>query len=196
MAKQTFASLKRRYLIKRNLFKKSNKSGGSSAAVEKAKKDLDPYLFLSWIDQYLKPRSTKSNISHTNYESSESMEQNEGVHDEDDKGSYPYMEESAYVNERKRQLPQSRKNSASNNKLSRIEEKQLKLMEEMEKDMKKEREQQENPVQAYCLSLASDLKMFNQMEQCMIKKEINDITLFSNTRFLSLAGQVGSKRLE
>ena len=86
------------------------------------------------------------------------MEENEGLDDEDDKGSYPYMEQSADANERKPQLPQSRKHSASNTKLSRIEEKQLKLMEEMQKDMKETREQQENPV-----------------EQCIIKKEINDI---------------------
>ena len=45
-------------------------------------------------------------------------------------------------------------------------------MEEMEKDMKKEKKQQENPAEAYCFSLASELKMFNHMEQCMIKKEI------------------------
>ena len=101
--------------------KKSKKSGASSAAVEKAKKDLDPYIFLSWIDQYLNPRSTKSNISRINYENSESVEENEGVDDKDDKD--PYMEGSADVNERKRQLPQSRKNSASSSKLYRIEEK-------------------------------------------------------------------------
>ena len=75
------------------------------------------------------------------------MEENEGLDDEDDKGSYPYMEQSADANERKPQLPQSRKHSASNSKLSRIEEKQLKLMEEMQKDMKETREQQENPVE-------------------------------------------------
>ena len=94
------------------------------------------------------------------------MEENEGVDDENDKGSYPFMEESAYVIERKRQLPLSRKNSVSNSKLFRIE--QLKLMEEMEKDMKKEREQQKNPVQAYCLSLTSN-------GTCMTKMKINDI---------------------
>ena len=33
------------------------------------------------------------------------MEKNEGVEDENDKFRYPYMEESADVNERKRQLP-------------------------------------------------------------------------------------------
>lgn len=122
------------------MFKKSNKSGPSSAAVDKAKKDVDPYLFLSWADQNLKPRGTKPNMSRINYESSESMEKNEGVDDEDDKGSYLHMEESADVNEKICQLPQSRKNSARNFKLSRIKEKQLKLMEESEKDMKKKRE--------------------------------------------------------
>lgn len=122
------------------MFKKSNKLGASSAAVKKANKELDPYLFLSWIDKYLKPRSTKSYISRINYESSESMEENKREDDEDDKGSCPYNEESADVNERKRQFPQSRKNSASNSKLSCMEEKQLKLMQEIEKDTKKERE--------------------------------------------------------
>lgn len=68
------------------------------------------------------------------------MEEKKREDDEDDKGSYPYNEESADVNERKRQFPQSRKNSASNSKLSCMEEKQLKLMQEIEKDTKKERE--------------------------------------------------------
>ena len=89
------------------MLKKSNQSGPSSAAVGKAKKDLHPYLFFSWTDQYLKPRRTKSNMSRINYESSESMEENEGLDDEDDKGSYPHMEESADVNENICQLPQS-----------------------------------------------------------------------------------------
>ena len=63
-------------------------------------------------------------------------------------------------------------------------------MEEIEKDMKKEKEQQENPVEAYCLSVASDLKMFNQMEQCMIKKEINDIIFkYQVSKFSRLSGQ-------
>ena len=147
--------------------------GGSSAAAEKAKKDLDPYFFRSLTDQYLKPRSTTSNISRINYKSSESMKENEGLDDEDDKGKHPYMEQSADVNERKLQLSQSRKHSASNSKLSRIEEKQLKLMEEMQKDMKKEREQQENPV-----------------EQCMIKKEIKDIIFkYQVSKFNRSGGQ-------
>ena len=46
-------------------------------------------------------------MSRINYESSESMEENEGLDDEDDKGSYPHMEESADVNENICQLPQS-----------------------------------------------------------------------------------------
>ena len=46
-------------------------------------------------------------MSRINYESSESMEENEGLDDEDDKGSYPHMEESADVNEKICQLPQS-----------------------------------------------------------------------------------------
>ena len=55
-------------------------------------------------------------MSRINYESSESMEENEGVDDEDDKGSYPHMEESADVNEKICHLPQSRKNRNQSDK--------------------------------------------------------------------------------
>lgn len=37
--------------------------------------------------------------------SSESIEKTEGIEDEDDKCRYPYMEQSADKNEKKRQLP-------------------------------------------------------------------------------------------
>ena len=46
-------------------------------------------------------------------------------------------------------------------------------MEEIEKDQQEE--QHENPAEVYCLFLASELKMFDQMGKCMIKKEIRDI---------------------
>ena len=50
--------------------------GPSSSVVEKARKDLNAYSFLFWIDEYLKPRQTKSNVKETNIEMSADEEEN------------------------------------------------------------------------------------------------------------------------
>ena len=62
MAKNCFENIKKRYLKRRNELKKWDKSGTSSAVVDKARRDLDVYSFLFWIDYFLKPRKTKCNI--------------------------------------------------------------------------------------------------------------------------------------
>ena len=42
----------------------------------KARKDLNAYSFLFWIDQYLKPRRTKSNVKDINLDVSADEEEN------------------------------------------------------------------------------------------------------------------------
>ena len=49
--------------------KKVDKSGTS--VIEKARKGLNAYSFLLWIDNYLKPRRTKSNVEEENSEAAE-----------------------------------------------------------------------------------------------------------------------------
>ena len=56
--------------------KKVEKSGTSSSVVEKARKNLNAYSFLIWIDEYLVPRRTKSNVKDTNFEMSADKEEN------------------------------------------------------------------------------------------------------------------------
>ena len=56
--------------------KKVEKSGTSSSVVEKARKNLNAYSFLIWIDEYLVPRRTKSNVKDTNLEMSADKEEN------------------------------------------------------------------------------------------------------------------------
>ena len=66
-AKHCFDNFKKRYLKKKNALKKVNRSGTSSSVVEKAKKDLDPYLFFSWYDDFTRPRASKANVPPDNY---------------------------------------------------------------------------------------------------------------------------------
>ena len=62
-AKTCFENLKKRYQKKRSALRKvENKSGSSSVVVKKAQKDLEPYAFFFWIDEFNKPRSSKTNI--------------------------------------------------------------------------------------------------------------------------------------
>ena len=44
--------------------------------VEKARKNLNAYSFLIWIDEYLVPRRTKSNVKDTDFEMSADKEEN------------------------------------------------------------------------------------------------------------------------
>ena len=57
-----FDRVKKRYLKHRLELKKVNKSGTSSAVVDTARRELNAYTFLFWLDAYLKPRRTTWNI--------------------------------------------------------------------------------------------------------------------------------------
>ena len=61
-AKTIFENIKKRYLKRRNALKKADKSGTSSAVVDKAKRELGVYAFLFWLENFVKPRKTKDNI--------------------------------------------------------------------------------------------------------------------------------------
>ena len=200
MAKLCFESFKKRYLKKRNALKKVNRSGTSSVAVDKAKKDLEHYQFFSWIDDFLKPRNTKSNVQEGDRESVAShvstlddpeavmSESEEEINDtervvrsedelRDERQSYE-KEIEPPLKKRKQSKEQKGKSKAC--KLSLVEEKQLRLMEEMEKDILKDRRSQESnmakdAVDTFCDSLASELRHFSEQERCLVKHEINNI---------------------
>ena len=59
--------MKKRFSKRRNDFKKAQRSGTSTAAVRSAKNNVDEFNFMIWLIQFIKPRSTKSNLS-TPYE--------------------------------------------------------------------------------------------------------------------------------
>ena len=51
-----------RYSKRRSTYKKVNVSGAKASDVDSAKKKLDEYLFLSWLDVFIRPKNTKSNV--------------------------------------------------------------------------------------------------------------------------------------
>ena len=69
VVKHIFDKIKRQYLAKRLELKKMDKFGTFSSVVEKARNNLNAYS-LFWIDKYLKPQRTKSNIKDINTEMS------------------------------------------------------------------------------------------------------------------------------
>ena len=71
--------MKKRYLKKKNEHKKSQRSGTSRDAIEKAERDFQPYIFLKWLDDFTRLRETKSNIG-----SPSSLEEDSVVDTNDD----------------------------------------------------------------------------------------------------------------
>ena len=61
-AQNFFDRVKRTYFKHRLELKKVGKSGTSSSVADKARRELNAYSFLFWLDAYLKPRRTRCNI--------------------------------------------------------------------------------------------------------------------------------------
>eukprot|EP00794_Sanderia_malayensis_P006727 gene6727-7485_t len=60
--KQLFENLKKRFSKRRLDLKKSERSGTSASAVQKAKENMKEYSFLAWLIPYIKLRATKTNL--------------------------------------------------------------------------------------------------------------------------------------
>ena len=163
-----------------------------------AKKDLEPYKFFCWIDDFLKPRNTTSNVQEGDRESVAShvstledpeteMSDSDEYMDDTERaaGNDDVLQEAGETNEKgieppvkNRKQSKEQKGKSKQSKLSPVEEKQLRLMEEMERDILNERRNQEGPiakdaVDTFCDSLASELRQFPERERCLIKHEIN-----------------------
>ena len=160
-ARQYFDVFKKRYLRKRGSVKKASKSGTSSASVQKAKKDFEPHLFFSWIDPCrvdLKTRTTKSNVSQVRGDRESVTSQMsdrsdlDSEQEEDDKDSSidqvsvagnndpneqndPVLEAPREAQHASKRKPDRKFKSSKLRKLSSLDDKQMHLMEEMEKNL-------------------------------------------------------------
>ena len=63
-AKTLFENLKKRYNKKKNIVKKADRSGTSASEKAKAKKIFEPYKYLQWLEQFIVPRPSRSNLSY------------------------------------------------------------------------------------------------------------------------------------
>ena len=80
--------------MRRYSLKKVDKSGTSSAVVDKVKRELDVYAVLFWLENFVKPRKTKENIEEEiieNEEDWEDQELEEGEEQDEGVGEEPVV---------------------------------------------------------------------------------------------------------
>ena len=71
-AQKLFEALKKKYSKKRLKFKQvSHKSGSGRKDVEDAEEQLNDFGFMSWLDPYIRPRKSKSNLSSKDIEAND-----------------------------------------------------------------------------------------------------------------------------
>ena len=168
-------------------FKKVNVFGTSTAIVEKAKKDLEPYLFFSWYSNFTRSRAAKVNIpgdglSDCESDSTKDVEKEEEKDEEIPLGDF--MEESE-TTENKRAIPKTltsvTKDKQKNNckkclpfKGKPKTDTDLEAMKEMVVSIKKRRESFKSPdvKNLYCQSFAASRRGFTPPDLCMINHEI------------------------
>ena len=183
--------MKKRYLRRRNSVNKLDKSGPSTEAVNKAKREVDAYSFLFWLVSYLKPRKTKSNIP----EEDEEESHGESLDRYDPERSIDLDQENEFFqNDKKNCTTQSQKEKKTpKQELLSVDQKQIVILKKMEKELNDDNENH-NKDSEYLFSqaIAADIRAFSEAERCMIKHEINNIifkyqinkfrnNLFSNT---------------
>ena len=71
-AAKAFEMLKKKHSRKRINSQKSSRSGAGTRDIEAAKKELEEFWFLYWLDSFIRPRKTKTNIPELSLEISES----------------------------------------------------------------------------------------------------------------------------
>ena len=65
-AKTSFDNFKKNYTKKRSNFRNSKKSGTSREAVEKAEREFNQLSFMVWLDDFIRPRNSKSSFDDGN----------------------------------------------------------------------------------------------------------------------------------
>ena len=136
-AAKTFETLKKKCSRKRINFQKSSRSGAGTRDIETAKKELEEFSSLRWLDSFIRPRKTKTNIPEPSVEINESsnagdeLENNGYGSDEsedagfdamtDDTESFTTLEESAPSKKCKKEQATIKQKSASLKKVNQAE---------------------------------------------------------------------------
>ena len=179
-AKNCSGKIKRRYLAKRLELRKVDRSGTFSSVVGKARKDLNAYSVLFWIEKYLKPRQTKSNIKNINLEMS--ADEEESSEAAENAPSFQEFDDQHFDEEQIPDVTQKRKSALQSEKPKRaknftLEEKHLSILNRIDKELKERSETKETQDEEYFYgqTVAASVRKLRDMEKCMIKHEINNI---------------------
>ena len=180
VAKNCFGKIKRPYLAKRLELKKVDKSVTSFSVVQKATNYLNTYSYLFWIDEYLKPRRTKTNVEDINLEMSADEEENsettENMPSFQEFDDEPFDEEQIPAAKQKRKMAlQSEKPKRAKNSIPA--EKHLSILNRNGKELKEESETKETQDKEYFYgqTVAASIRKLEDIEKCMIKHEVNNI---------------------
>ena len=196
-----FDNMKKRYVKKRNDVRKADKTGTSLAEKEKAENAFIPYKFLQWMDPFIATRSSKTNIPSLR-QSPSAVITPQPNEDEDDPISMNSDDNEDEFRDYVDALDTSRNQSESTTPTSLnrslfprmrttkkqgkriktselIDSEEIRLMKELQNDIKVKRERlenlQTNPDQIYGQMLASELSQFREDEKCLIKHEIRNV---------------------
>lgn len=185
-AKNAFDNFKKRYMKKKNAVKKADRSGTSSISFNKAKKDLEPYLFFSWYDEFSRPRASKTNIKEV-FSDSESfvgedvLETEEQVDEDQEISINSDAEKEEPINITTLRPPQEKKSKIRKD-LRKEEDDDLEMMKGIARQIQERRSVQktDDAEDLYCKSLAIELRKFSERERYVIKHEFNEILFKHN----------------
>ena len=181
--KTFFINLKKRYQKKKAELRRQDKSGTCLAAVEKARKDLEPYLFLSWLGPFLATRArdvkcTNDKDSSENEEDSSVNEHDEfaeEVHEPPVTSPQPPAKSPAVQKQKQRRVKISKKVSKKQTEEQK-DALELDLLMSLQADRKKrDIIRQDDLEQLFANSLAADLRKFSEAEKFMIKHKLHNV---------------------
>ena len=131
------------------------------AEVEKAKKDIQPYAFFSWIETYCATRTAKSNIMKEDVSIASSEEEE--------------------IDDEVSPIPTKKKMKNNRMKQREVEEEkdqeELKIIRDLHSTIKQNAQEKENesPDNVYGRYVASEIGQFNELEKSMVKHEVEGV---------------------
>ena len=152
-AEKEFCKLRDRYARARKNLQEKNKSGTSTKAVQKAREKMRNLQFMAWLDEFIKPRKSKTNIkeakvkpgrtediedgsSSENEDTDPHVADGDKSHSEEDNGSSSSDEGGEKIDEggEKVPIPNDKSSASSNTTGKRIRKKRNAKMSEVEKE--------------------------------------------------------------
>ena len=168
-AQREWGLLLNRYSKRRSAYKKVNVSCAKASDDESAKKKFDEYLFLSWLDVFIRPKNTKSNVINS---LGTSIAIDEAIEHESSMDAYPPPSESGTDKDSSTEFSVQKKRRVNRDGV--FEEISSYL-----KDRKERKEQSKDPDDVFGMMVAAELKSFPEERKYKIKHEINQV-LYNN----------------